>query len=183
MTKDDTVLDPATGLHLDVKQVVEQIAKELNNGGIPKTLSVEIIGEENLSVKYGGKYRQASQKWLNRECWVDVENTPPKFRIFYHPEYKNWCLGSNTNGSSAKNFIYCGLTENARWPHLNEKWGISNGKSIVENHSFSITGEVSSDGLLLRTSALEESIKALKQDRATIIGKYYALKISQVHFK
>ena len=106
MTK-ETIVDPISNSELPIKDVLEQLAKSINNAGIPKELFVTIPGEEGLPTQYGGKYILAKQKWLNRECWINAGTTPAIHGIFYNPDLTNWCIQSISLWYQQIDFNYC----------------------------------------------------------------------------
>ena len=165
MTK-ETIVDPISNSELPIKDVLEQLAKSINNAGIPKELFVTIPGEEGLPTQYGGKYILAKQKWLNRECWINNGTTPAIHGIFYNPDLTNWCIGNNT--TPEKNYVYVGLTSNARWLQDNTSFGVSSGKTLIPRN-VSIKAEAFAKDLTNRTVDLEEGLKALKQENQSIL--------------
>ena len=165
MTK-ETIVDPISNSELPIKDVLEQLAKSINNAGIPKELFVTIPGEEGLPTQYGGKYILAKQKWLNRECWINAGTASPIHRIFYNPDLSNWCIGNNT--TPEKNYVYVGLTSGARWPQDNISFGVSSGKTLIPRN-VSIKAEAFAKDLTNRTVDLEEGLKALKQENQSIL--------------
>ena len=83
--KELTLLDPKTGLEVKAEDLIEQVAREINNGGLPEKLSVIIPEEQNLPTQFSGKYTLASKKWPpknGRECWISDGQAPAAYRIF-----------------------------------------------------------------------------------------------------
>ena len=104
--KELTLLDPKTGLEVKAEDLIEQVAREINNGGLPEKLSVIIPAEQNLPTQFSGKYTLASKKWPpknGRECWISDGQAPAAYRIFYDPDIRKWAIGRNISGDEKLN--------------------------------------------------------------------------------